>query len=88
MILEDFDREIGFSLMSKKERLISQEVSENSAEIRNNIQAMLDSIKRGIDEFNKMFDTNISVRYRYEYLQQEAQPAQQEEGAADESDTI
>jgi len=89
MILEDFDREIGFSLMSKKERLISKEVSENSAEIRNNIQAMLDSIKRGIDDFNKMFDTDISVRYRYEYLQQEAQPEQQEEGEPEnEPDTI
>lgn len=70
MILEDFDREIGFSMMSKKERLISAEVEENAAEIHNNIQAMLDSIKRGIDDFNAMFDTDISVRYRYDYLQQ------------------
>jgi hypothetical protein len=80
MILEDFDREIGFSMMSKKERLISAEVEENAAEIHNNIQAMLDSIKRGIDDFNTMFDTDITVRYRYDYLQQEEGG---EENAAD-----
>lgn len=81
MILEDFDREIGFSMMSKKERLISAEVEENAAEIHNNIQAMLDSIKRGIDDFNAMFDTSITVRYRYDYLQQEEGGADDETGS-------
>lgn len=81
LILEDFDREIGFSLMSKRERLIAAEVEENSAEIHNNIQAMLDSLQRGFKAFNEMFNTEISVRYRYDYLREAAQPqdAQKEE---------
>ena len=84
MILEDFDREIGFSMMSKKERVLTAEVEENSAEIHNNIQAMLDSLTRGIDDFNSMFGTSIKVSYRYDYLREvsedESNPVQPVEG--------
>lgn len=75
-ILEDFDREIGFSLITKKERLITSEVEANGAEIYNNIVAMRDSLKAGFAAVNAMFGTNISVDYRYEYLSEGTAPAE------------
>ena len=48
----------------KKERLITDEVNANNTETRTLTELWLDTLKDGIEKTNKMFYTNISVRWR------------------------
>ena len=56
--------------MQKRERLISDEVNSNNAETSALVTLWLETMQEGIDKVNKMYGTDISVRYRYEQLQE------------------
>lgn len=63
---KDFDREIGIPFTDeKKERLITDEVLRNNAEISVQIDQWLDEVSQSLDRVNAMFGTDISVRKRY-----------------------
>lgn len=63
----------------KKERLNSQEVSENNDETRSMVSVMLENMQSGMAAINKIAGLGLSVRLRYDYT---------EGGAEDESDTV
>lgn len=48
----------------KKERLISDEVNANNAETATRAELWLTTLKKGIEQTNKMFNLNISVDWR------------------------
>lgn len=52
------------SNMDKRERLVSSEVAGNSGNIEAQRNIMLNSRRQAVDKINKMFGTNIEVRYR------------------------
>lgn len=68
-ILNAFLTEIGIrnANYDKKERLNSQEVSENNDETRAIISVIYDNIKAGMDEINKLSGLNLSVKMAYDY---------------------
>jgi len=53
----------------KRERLISDEVNANNVDTQSKTMLWLETIRDGIDKVNSMFDTNITVRYRFEEVQ-------------------
>jgi len=74
-ILEDmrkwklmFDTDIGIPSVhtDKKERLTKDEVNSNNTETRAKCQIWLGCIKEGLEETNRIFGTDISVRLRWE----------------------
>lgn len=85
MILEDFDREMGFSMVAKKERLIDREMSTNQAEMRNNIAEMLHSIRAGFDATNAMFGTDLSITFAEEVTSYESDTLR---GVQEQADTV
>lgn len=68
-IMNEFLTEIGIrnANYEKKERLNSQEVSENNDETRAIISVVYDNIKADIDAINEISDLNLSVKLRYDY---------------------
>lgn len=61
-----FDTEIGIpnANTDKRERLITDEVNANNIETQTRCELWLDSLRRGIDKANKMFNINIEVDWR------------------------
>lgn len=49
----------------KRERMISNEVEANDIDTQALALLWLDTMQQGIDKVNKMYDLNITVRYRY-----------------------
>ena len=66
-ILNDFDSMVGIpnANTSKRERLISDEVNANNAETATLCEVWLDTLKKGVETANKMFNLNISVDWRW-----------------------
>lgn len=63
---KDFDREIGIPFTDeKKERMITDEVLRNNAEISVQIDQWLDEVSQSLERVNAMFGTDISVSKRY-----------------------
>ena len=50
----------------KRERLISDEVNANNIDTNAKIALWLDTMRKGIDQANSMFDLGISVDYRFD----------------------
>lgn len=74
-ILEDmrkwklmFDTDIGIPSVhtDKKERLTTDEVNSNNTETKTKCQIWVDCIRSGLEETNRIFGTNISVKLRWE----------------------
>lgn len=61
-----FDTEIGIpnANTDKRERLITDEVNANNAETATRCELWLETVQKGIDKANEMFNTNISVNWR------------------------
>lgn len=72
-ILNAFLTEIGIrnANYDKRERLNSQEVSENNDETRAIISVIYDNIKMSMEEINKFSDLNLSVELAYDYSEGE-----------------
>ena len=71
-MLKAFYREIGVkSAISKKERLITDEVASDDQLLYINLADMLRWRKKGIAEVNKLFATSITVEISSEYLQED-----------------
>lgn len=68
-ILNAFLTEIGIrnANYDKRERLNSQEVSENNDETRAIISVIYDNIKKGMEEINSFSDLGLSVELAYDY---------------------
>ena len=67
--LEDqFNTRIGIpnANTQKRERLITDEVRANDVDTKSLVNLWLETMRTDIAKVNKMFDLNISVRYRYE----------------------
>ena len=63
---KDFDREIGIPFTDeKRERLITDEVMRNNAEVSVGIDLWLENVAQSLERVNAMFGTDISVRKRY-----------------------
>lgn len=63
-----FDSEIGIpnANTDKKERLITSEVESNTVEVYSKVELWLDTMKRGIDEANRLFPgLNLGVDLRF-----------------------
>ena len=65
---ERFDTEIGIpnANTNKKERLIIDEVNANNFETRSRIELWIDTILKGMDVANELFDLNLAVDWRPE----------------------
>ena len=87
-VVADFDSMIGIpnANTDKRERLITDEVNANNQETYSLSDLMLESIRRGFDEANKMFPgLDLSVKYRNEKLvSAELAPEGQEGGDGNE----
>ena len=61
-----FNTDIGFnnSNTDKKERLIKDEVNSNNEEVRSKATLWKECIEKSFERVNKMFDLNLSVRFR------------------------
>lgn len=61
-----FDTEIGIpnANTDKRERLITDEVNANNAETATRCELWLETVRKGIDKANQMYNTNISVEWR------------------------
>lgn len=68
-IINEFLTKIGIrnANYDKRERLNSQEVSENNDETKALITIMYENIKRGMEEIKKFADIPLSVKLRYDY---------------------
>ena len=53
----------------KRERLISDEVNANNVDTQSKTMLWLETIRDGVDKVNSMFNTNITVKYRFEEVQ-------------------
>ena len=53
----------------KRERLISDEVNANNVDTQSKTMLWLETIRDGVDKVNSMFDTDITVKYRFEEVQ-------------------
>lgn len=53
----------------KRERLISDEVNANNVDTQSKTMLWLETIRDGVDKVNSMFNTDITVRYRFEEVQ-------------------
>lgn len=64
-----FNTEIGIpnANFEKSERLITDEVNANNTDTQSKAQLWLETIQKGIDEANKLFGLDLSVKLRYEY---------------------
>ena len=72
-ILNAFLTEIGIrnANYDKKERLNSQEVSENNDETSAIVSVIYDNIKAGMDEINKISGLSLDVKLHYDYENEE-----------------
>lgn len=61
-----FDTDIGIpnANTDKKERLVTDEVNANNVETATKCEQWLDSVRRGIDKANSLYDLSISVDWR------------------------
>lgn len=61
-----FDTEIGIpnANTDKRERLITDEVNANNAETATRCELWLETLRKGIDKANEMYNTDISVDWR------------------------
>lgn len=61
-----FDTEIGIpnANTDKRERLITDEVNANNVETATRCELWLETLRKGIDKANQMYDINISVDWR------------------------
>ena len=61
-----FDTDIGIpnANTDKKERLVTDEINANNVETATRCELWLDSIRKGIDKANAMFNLNLSVNWR------------------------
>lgn len=50
----------------KRERLISDEVNANNVDTQSKTMLWLETIRDGVDKVNSMFNTDITVKYRFE----------------------
>ena len=68
-IVNNFLTEVGINNanIDKKERLNSMEVNSNSEETSANVMIVLDNMKKGFDEFNKLSGYKMSVDLKYNY---------------------
>lgn len=53
----------------KRERLISDEVNANNVDTQSKTMLWLETIRDGVDKVNSMFNTDITVKYRFEEVQ-------------------
>lgn len=53
----------------KSERLISDEVNANNSDTQALCSLWLDTMQKGIDETNRLFNTNISIKLKFSYSQ-------------------
>lgn len=69
-----FNTEIGIPNANtmKRERLISDEVNSNNVDTQSKVILWLETMQNDIKKVNDMFDLNISVKYRYEDKEVEA----------------
>lgn len=72
-ILNAFLTEIGIrnANYDKKERLNSQEVTENNDETSAVVSVIYDNIKKGMEEVNKISGLNLDVELHYDYKEKE-----------------
>lgn len=68
-ILNNFLTEIGIqnANVNKKERLVTDEVNANNAEVSANVTIAYDNIMRGLDELNERTGLNIKCDLHYDY---------------------
>lgn len=61
-----FDTDIGIpnANTDKKERLVTDEVNANNVETATRCELWLESIRKGVDQANKMYNLNLSVDWR------------------------
>ena len=61
-----FDTDIGIpnANTDKKERLVTDEINANNVETATRCELWLDSIRKGIDRANAMFNLSLSVDWR------------------------
>lgn len=82
-ILGTFFQSIGVKLnsVSKKERLISDEINSVDSYLKISLDSMLKSRQKAVNDINTMFGTNISVRINpaVDYEKQEEEAAQEEQ---------
>lgn len=72
-IINAFLTEIGIrnANMDKKERLNSQEVSENNDETKAIISVIYDNLKKAMEDINAISGLGLDVEFRYDYAAQE-----------------
>lgn len=70
-ILNNFDAEIGIPTVpyQKKERLVTSEADSRQIDSTSRSQVWFETLSRSAEDVNKMFNTNISVKLRYEIEQ-------------------
>ena len=61
-----FDTDIGIpnANTDKKERLVTDEINANNVETATRCELWLDSIRKGIDKANEMYNLSLSVDWR------------------------
>ena len=67
MIEDSFNTEIGIpnANTEKRERLIQDEVNANNVDTMAKATLWLESIREGLEKTNKLYGTNISVKFRF-----------------------
>lgn len=65
----------------KRERLISDEVNANNVDTQSKTMLWLETIRDGVDKVNSMFNTDITVRYRFDEEVQDDQNISEPVGA-------
>lgn len=64
-ILDSFYMEVGLpTSLDKKAHVLESEADFNESQSQSNIKVWLDNMNAGFDKVNKMFGTNMEVRYR------------------------
>ena len=67
--IEDrFNTDIGIpnANTQKRERLVTDEVNVNNVDTQSKVLLWLDTISKGLQQTNELFNLNLSVRYRYD----------------------
>lgn len=64
-----FDNYVGIpnNPITKKERLIEQEIESNNVETRTLSDVWLETLKTSIEKVNKLFNLHVSVKYQYDF---------------------
>ena len=75
-ILNSFDNEIGIPTVpyEKKERMVQSEAESRQVDSKARVTVWVETLNRGFNGINNLFNTNMKAKYKYENLNEEVKP--------------